>query len=341
MIDTAPPPQADHPSPAAIMDMMVAYQQTDALVAAIETGIFDALGAGATSAATIAERCRASQRGVRILCDYLVTRELLTKRDGAYGLSPEAAMFLVRSSPACMASAADFLSSAYLRKSSATLPAAVRAGTAQENGALEPDSPRWVTFANAMVPMMALPASMVAAFPEAAGARRILDIAAGHGEWSLAIARRNPEAHVVFQDWANVARVALARAKENGVEDRVSVLAGNAFEVDFGSGYDLVLLPNFLHHFDPPTCEALLRKVHAALRPGGHAIAVEFVPNDDRVSPPMAARFSLIMLASTPNGDAYTFAELEKMFHSAEYSGVRAVPLVPTPATALVAARPA
>ena len=82
----------------------------------------------------------------------------------------------------------------------------------------------------------------------------------------------------------------------------------------------MVLLTNFLHHFDAPTNEELLRKVHAALAPGGRAVTLEFVPNDDRVTPPEAATFSMIMLGSTPHGDAYTFAEFERMFSHAGFT---------------------
>ena len=94
---------------------------------------------------------------------------------------------------------------------------------------------------------------------------------------------------------------------------------GSAFEADLGEGYDIVLLTNIFHHFDVPTCEKLMRRVHAALRPGGKAITLEFVPNEDRVTPPMAAAFSLIMLANTDDGDAYTLAQYEKMFRNAGF----------------------
>ena len=67
---------------------------------------------------------------------------------------------------------------------------------------------------------------------------------------------------------------------------RWTFLVGSAFDVDFGGPYDAVLLTNFLHHFDEGTCVALLRKIRAALAPGGVTATLEFVPNDDRVSPP-------------------------------------------------------
>ena len=69
----------------------------------------------------------------------------------------------------------------------------------------------------------------------------------------------------------------------------------------------------------------------AALKPGGKAITLEFVPNDDRVTPPTAAAFSLIMLANTDAGDAYTFSEYEKMFRNAGFakSTLHPVPEMP------------
>ena len=63
-----------------------------------------------------------------------------------------------------------------------------------------------------------------------------------------------------------------------------------------------------------------LKKAHAALRPGSTVAIVEFVPNPDRITPPAAAGFSLIMLATTPEGDAYTFAEYSDMLAQAGFN---------------------
>src|SRR5581483_5137883 len=73
-------------------------------------------------------------------------------------------------------------------------------------------------------------------------------------------------------------------------------------------------------HFDLPTCEQLMRKVHAALKPGGRAITLEFVPNDDRVTPPVEASFSQMMLGSTVARDAYPFAQYDQIFRSAGFA---------------------
>lgn len=130
--------------------------------------------------------------------------------------------------------------------------------------------------------------------------------------------------------------VARANAQKAGVEDRYHLLPGSAFDVEYGGPYDIVLLTNFLHHFDPPTCIGLLRKVRAALRKGGRAAALEFMPNEDRITPPMAAAFSLVMLASTAAGDAYTFRELEQMYREAGFSAITAHPVPRSPHTAVM-----
>src|SRR3982075_1743494 len=314
---------ANQPTPALLFDTINAHQRTEAIKAAIELSLFSAIAAGNTSANEIAQACGASQRGTRILCDYLVIIGFLTKQDGSYGLTPDSAMFLDQSSPAYMGTVIEFMLSPMLTDNFKDLTAVVRkGGSISEEGTIAPDHPVWVKFARAMAPMMALPSQMLAPMvdPNANEKLRILDIAAGHGLYGLAFAKRNPQAEITAVDWANVLEVAKENAQAAGVSDRYHTLTGSAFDVDYGSGYDIVLLTNFLHHFDPQTCEMLLRKVHGALADGGRAVTLEFIPNPDRVSPPQAAAFSLMMLGGTPGGDAYTYAELETMFRNAGFA---------------------
>src|SRR5439155_2716429 len=134
---------------------------------------------------------------------------------------------------------------------------------------------------------------------------KVLDIAAGHGLFGIMVAKAFPNAEIYAVDWANVLTVATENAVKFGVFDQYHLIKGDAFDVDFGDGYDVVLVTNFLHHFDAETCTGFMQKVNAALTPEGKAMTLEFVPNDDRVSPPGEALFALIMLAATPAGDAY------------------------------------
>jgi ubiquinone/menaquinone biosynthesis C-methylase UbiE len=163
------------------------------------------------------------------------------------------------------------------------------------------------------------------------GPVHVLDIAAGHGLYGIEVAKQNPQAQITGLDWAAVLQVALKNAEKAGVKDRYTMLPGSAFDVEFGGPYDVVLLTNFLHHFDKPTNVGLLKKVRAALKPGGRVATLEFVPNEDRVSPPMPAAFAMTMLTSTADGDAYTLSELSAMYAEAGFKGVKAhaIPAIP------------
>jgi len=324
---------AQQPSPQLFFQTINAHMRTEALKAAIELEVFTAIGEGNTTAAEIAKRCQASEKGMRVLCDYLTIMEMLTKKDNQYALTLDSSVFLDKRSPAYLGGATEFLCSPMLTDGAKRMTEAVRkGGTAMENdGTIGPDHPVWVNFARGMAPMMAMPAQLMASLvdPNADRKLKILDIAAGHGLYGINFAIRNQQAEVTALDWKAVLEVAKENAQKAGVAERYKTIEGSAFDVEFGSGYDLVLVTNFLHHFDPPTNETLLRKVHAALADGGRAVTLEFVPNPDRVTPPDSAGFSMMMLTGTPSGDAYTFSELERMFANAGFSRSTIHPLPP------------
>jgi hypothetical protein len=317
-----------HPTPERIFNTLNAHQQTEALKSAIELELFTAIAEGNATASTIAQRCKASERGVRILCDFLAIHGFLTKQDSSYALAPDSAAFLNKHSPAYLGSVTDFILTPHLREAHLRLTEAVRhGGTAIGNGTLEPDNPDWVTFAEGMMPLSFMPAQLTAAELRKGGeSHKVLDVASSHGLYGISVAQQNPAAHIYASDWKNVVEVGVRNAAAMGIADRYHPLPGDAFATDFGTGYDLVLLPNFLHHFDAPTCITFMRKVHAALEPEGRAAIIEFVPNSDRITPPSAAAFSMMMLATTPAGDAYTFAELEAIAKDAGFARVERTP---------------
>ena len=97
-----------------------------------------------------------------------------------------------------------------------------------------------------------------------------------------------------------------------------------------------MLVTNFLHHFDEATCIGFLRKARAAMVPGGRLVTLEFIPNEDRVSPPRTAAFSLNMLLQTPAGDAYTESDLSRMLNAAGFGAHNVVPVPQSPEKVIV-----
>src|SRR5262245_28243373 len=148
--------QASAPNPAMILDAFTAYQQSAAMKTAIELDVFSAIGRGARSVKAIAEAVKASERGVRILCDFLVIHGFLTKAGAEYSLTPTSAVFLDRSSPACFGTVALFMLDPRLIAPFLNLTEIVRSGrtTLSGEGTVSPDNPIWIDFARHMAPLV-------------------------------------------------------------------------------------------------------------------------------------------------------------------------------------------
>jgi 2-polyprenyl-3-methyl-5-hydroxy-6-metoxy-1,4-benzoquinol methylase len=328
------------PSPALFFDTISGYHRTEALRAAIELDLFSHVGSGCHTASEIANACQAAPRGVRILADYLAILGFLQKQGDRYELTPDAQAFLDRKSPAYLGTAVSFLLAPEMKKSFEQLtPAVRRGGTASsDEGTVSHDNPIWVEFARAMAPLMQMPSQLLAGLVgrDSGEPLRVLDVAAGHGLFGIAIANQFKQAHVTALDWSNVLAVAMENARQSGLAERYELRPGSAFDVSWGGPYDVVLLTNFLHHFDLPTCEQLATKAYEVLAPGGRALTLEFIPEPDRISPPSTATFALVMLATTAHGDAYTFPELEAVFAKAGFTRSEFHALPPTTQQAVV-----
>lgn len=325
-------------SPALLVDAMFAFRKTAAIKAAIEFDLFTKLGAEGRTARSLAPELGCAERGTRILCDFLVVSGFLTKNGENYMPTPSTQAFLDRRSPAYMGAAIDFLAAPQMLALFLDDPASyVRNGGSVGLANVAPDNPVWVKFARAMGSFTGASAKALAGEVGTWSSKpgKVLDIAAGPGAFGIEIAKVAPSANVVAIDWKPVLAVTEENATKAGVAERFTFKPGSAFEVDWGSGYDLILLPNFLHHFDTDGCVALLKKARASLGSGGRVAIVEFVPNDDRVSPEFPAAFAMVMLATTPKGDAYTERELADMAKTAGFGNVVMKPLPPSPASLL------
>lgn len=338
----SPQGHSPRPSPDKFFETMVAYQRTAALKAAIDLDLFTSIGEGHTTASAIATRVQGTERAVRMLCDSLVALGFLTKSANSYGLTVDSAMFLDKHSPAYAGSARNFLASPFVVDGFRDLAAVVRSGgpMADQTFTKDMEQAAWAEFARSMAPLAYLVAQETASLLDRDSAIKVLDVAAGHGMFGIAILQHNPRAMIVALDWPSVLAVAEENARRFSVSDRYRLLPGDALEADLGTGYDAVVMPNVMHLWDRSTNVRFLKKVYAALAPNGRVVIVEFVPNDDRVSPAVPALFALNMLANTRGGDVYTVSEHRAMLSKAGFPDCHIQQLPPTPHTAIVATKP-
>jgi len=312
------------PSPELIFQALDGYQRTAAMKAAIELDLFTAIGEGATDAESLGKRLGAAERGVRILCDFLVVIGMLTKNGNEYGLTPDTATFLDRRSPKYVGTAMAFRLMPEIVTAFEKLVEAVKHGgtAASAEGIASQDDSVWIEFARSMGALQSLPAEALARHLRSAGEvkGKVLDVAAGHGKFGIALALANPEAQIHFLDWPNVLNVARENARAAGIEGRAHYHAGDALEIELGGDYELIVQANFLQILDPIRIHALLPKLHAALQENGRLVTLGFMPDDNRVTPPGMAAFAIVMLATTTGGDAYSVGDCERMLGAAGFS---------------------
>jgi len=178
-----------------------------------------------------------------------------------------------------------------------------------------PDDPFWATYQDALAELASLTAEPLAAAIPLEAPRRLLDLAGGSGLHAQALVRRHPGLEATVVELPGAAR----RADAPGL----SYLEGDLFELDLGTGYDVVTANNVLHNLSHDRCLALLRRAHDALRPGGSLAVLELErPPRGRAGTQPATVGALLFLITTGTR-TWTAAELEELARRAGFIDIR------------------
>ncbi len=321
------------------MEAAGGFHKSAVIRAAIELDVCTGIAAGLDTAEKLAEARHCSPKGMRVLLDALTILDLLRKQGEQYELSVEAKLYLDRASGSYAGEALRFLMSSFMELAFSRFTDAVRLGgtAVGAEGTLAPEHPVWIEYARGMMPLSRTTADVVGSLM--AGSSRILDIAAGHGMLGIEVLKRSPDASAVAVDWPAVLNLARENARAAGVEDRWSACEGSAFDVEWGDAFDCVILANFLHHFSRPVAIEFLRRVYSSMTEGGRLVLVALTPDETRVAPSAPGWFAVMMLATTPDGDAYTRSEYEAMLAEAGFGPPEAHRIPASARTVLVSVK--
>ena len=292
-----------------------AFQESRALLTALELDLFTAVGDGATGPEAAA-RIGADARAAGMLLDALTALGALEKRDGRYRCTGE--------SRALGPARPGLMHTVHLWETWSTLTDCVRTGGSVRRPGVEGRQEDWTEAFIAAMHARARPAAaqMVAAVG-ARGVRRLLDVGGGPATFALAFAQAEPELRAEVLDLAPVLPIAERNIREAGLADRVSTRVGDLRSGPLGSGFDLVLASAICHMLDEAENQDLFRRCAAALAPGGRLVVREFILAPDRAGPPQAALFALNMLVGTRRGNTYTEAEYRDWMEAAGFRDIQ------------------
>lgn len=313
-------------TPARIMQMAWGYAPTLILEAAIRNKVFDTLDAGPKSIDDVAAATGASPRGVRAVMNALVGLELLKKTNGHYELTPESAAFLVSTKPSyqggMIAHTSQQLIPNWLHLSHVVTTGKPAESVNRSDGG----EAFFQELVSNIFPMSYGAAKALAAhlaLGEEGPPVRVLDLGAGSGVWSIAIAQSSPRVTVAAVDFPGVLPITKKTAERFGVGDRYTLIPGDLGTVEFGRDYDVITIGHILHSEGVERSKELLRKCFDALVPGGTIAIQEFLVNAERTGPPMSLIFAVNMLVNTDSGDTWSFEEISGWLKEAGFTNPR------------------
>lgn len=283
------------------------YAESKTLLVGNELGLFTAIGTTWRTVEDLAVRCKADREGLRLLLNALVGMGLLLLRHRRYGNTVLGRCYLDGNSPTAITNLLWLLNHHWSDWTG--MAATIRSG--RRGWAAPTASPSFRRrFALAMHERSYILAPpTVAAMRIPRGATRFLDVAGGPGSYAIALAKRYPELTGTIVD--QHVDTAKALIRRHNLQHRLTLRRGDVLSADFGDGYDAALAANILHDFNERENRALLRRIRAALRPGGTLCIVEFFLDETLTGPTEAAVFSLVMYKFTASGRSYGWAEVE------------------------------
>jgi len=313
-------------NPGTLLQLSGSYWATCTLHAGVKLDLFTPLAKEASNAATLAADRSLDERALEMLLDALTAMGLLEKYDDHYRAVPSAGYFLGKESPAYLGHI--ILHHHHLVQSWSRLDEAVRTGApVRDRVSHQPTEAERESFLLGMFNLAMLNAPKVAPAIDLSGRKKLLDLGGGPGTYAIHFCQRNPSLTAVIFDLPTTRPFAEQTVARFGLAGRVGFMPGD-FNVDpLPSGCDVAWLSQVLHGEGPEACARMLERTVAALEPGGLLLVQEFMLDTGRSSPEFPALFSLNMLLGTPDGQAYSDAELKAMMSAAGLKAIERIPL--------------
>ena len=310
------------PEPDPFLDSFTAAISSRALTTAVELGVFEALAEREAAAEPLAERLSLDPLGTETLCTARVSLGYLERTaDGTLRNAPVSARLLVRSSPESIATFVGGQADLHWEILS-MLPEAVRGGRAYAMHEERRDPGRWEAYMRGLFEITRAEHDWNASLVPAEQPRALVDVAGGHGGFSMAMCRRHPDLRATVVDLPPAAAAGRRIVAEEGFAGRVDFREGDVFEVGLGEGPDLVSAFNLIHHLPEERCRELCAMARSALRPGGCLVVGDTERPDPTAPAPQAGAVSGVLFYAWSHGHNFTQGEIVAWFDGAGFADV-------------------
>jgi hypothetical protein len=302
-------------------DMGLGFMHSGTLVAAIKLGLFDALSEGPLDLRALAARLALSEDRAEKLVAACAALDLVERAQGTVANTAETDRFLVRSRKTFFG---DYL--VHLAEGSYENWSHL-ADKLREKPASGPG--RYYLSGNDAAAARALTeagytgsqglARRLAHRFDFSPYHRLLDLGGGSAVYSIEACRGNPRLRSTVLDFEHVCEVAREFIAKAELSDRIEARAFDFTRDPLPAGADVILLCGNIHAYDRDTARGVVRRSFAALPSRGAMILCDYMLNDQRTGPPVAAFINLSQIWSSGGGGVHSGADFRGYLEAAGF----------------------
>lgn len=327
-----------------ISSIAFGFMASKALFVALHVGVFTRLSEGPKSAGELAREAGVRENRMTTLLTALNAIGLLVREGSAFANSPGAQAFLVQGAKYDFGDYLRFQIDRQMFPFMQGLEAVVKDD-------MEPDQidsyARWMDdpeearlYSESQHSGSIGPARTLARMVDLSEARSLLDVAGGTGAFAIELCRAWPNLKVTILDFPNVVKLGERFVAEAGLSDRIDFIPGNALEAEWPEGQDALIMSYLFNGVPGESIPDLARHAFRVLNPGGRYIVHDFMVEDDRSGPTLAALWQLQHMAFTPAAKSITPDWVSGVMAGAGFAGIRVEELIPAMTKVVMAARP-
>lgn len=319
-------------------DTFVAMMQTRAIMAANRLGIFTSLAKGPASSAELARDLSCQIRGLEALLEAVKNAGYVVEQKGRYSLSPKARKWVTPDSSESVNWFIEFNYDNWERMGN--LEESVKTGKSLDLHAQLLDITQWRRYLYGLHDLSRMAAKeIVLRRLVGSSPKLLLDIGGGHGGYSAAFCRAYPLLKAVIFDLPQAIEIGneIIRKHYGDVTDRIEFKEGDITKDSWGTGYDVVLLMNVIHHFEPEQIRQIFGKIMGTIKPGGVLLILDQLNNVNKSTAYLASMAELLFLVMT-SGRSYRFDTVQDWLIEAGFKNIRLKNLRVGPGASVLAA---
>lgn len=323
--------------PVPVLDTLFGMLKARVIMAGVRLGVFEALATEAQSTASLAATLDLDEPCLELLLRTLAFCGYVEASEHKYSLSPLGRDTMVSNAPKGLTGFVEWNYTQW--EFAGHLEQLMRTGRGLDFHHTLTDPAAWRHYQTAMLETARFDAPVLAKrVPVRQGATRLLDLAGGHGLLGAAVCRRHPPMRSTVVDLSAAIEHGPTLALREGFSDIVEHRVGNLLSDDFGTGWDVVLLSNILHHFAAAEVQQILARAFAAAASGG-TVAIWELERPGPGQKPGAGDGIALFFRLTSTAGAYSGDEYAAWLRAAGFERVKIVRPALRPGNVLVHAR--